>query len=241
MDAATPRRTAAALHSSPNGSATVGAFALVKAIETTYKGYRFRSRLEARWAVFFDALGVGWQYEPQGFTNGADTYLPDFYLPESKTWVEVKGDPKALQSDWQRMVRLLDGCGVLPDFENSAGGYGGRGLLVLRDVPPQIRTGTWVHPMVRHRKGLQKEYGLFFPAVNNRPAHFGCLGPDSLLAHVFGVQPVLCLDSSPDGWMFEPVYLPTPYQLFPEVHSAYDAARAARFENGETPSYWAQS
>jgi hypothetical protein len=28
----------------------------IKAIETSYKGYRFRSRLEARWAVFFDAL-----------------------------------------------------------------------------------------------------------------------------------------------------------------------------------------
>lgn len=25
-------------------------------IETEYKGYRFRSRLEARWAVFFDTL-----------------------------------------------------------------------------------------------------------------------------------------------------------------------------------------
>lgn len=30
----------------------------MKAIETRYKGYRFRSRLEARWAVFFDALGL---------------------------------------------------------------------------------------------------------------------------------------------------------------------------------------
>ncbi|MCB6994492.1 hypothetical protein LI177_13475 [bacterium 210820-DFI.6.37] len=27
----------------------------LKAIQTEYKGYRFRSRLEARWAVFFDA------------------------------------------------------------------------------------------------------------------------------------------------------------------------------------------
>lgn len=27
----------------------------IKAIDTYYKGYRFRSRLEARWAVFFDA------------------------------------------------------------------------------------------------------------------------------------------------------------------------------------------
>ena len=35
----------------------------LKAIETEYKGYRFRSRLEARWAVFFDACGVKWEYE----------------------------------------------------------------------------------------------------------------------------------------------------------------------------------
>lgn len=26
----------------------------IKAIDTIYKGYKFRSRLEARWAVFFD-------------------------------------------------------------------------------------------------------------------------------------------------------------------------------------------
>jgi hypothetical protein len=30
-------------------------------------GYRFRSRLEARWAVFFDVAGIPWQYEPEGF------------------------------------------------------------------------------------------------------------------------------------------------------------------------------
>lgn len=33
----------------------------IKPIETKYKGYRFRSRLEARWAVFFDALGISWE------------------------------------------------------------------------------------------------------------------------------------------------------------------------------------
>jgi hypothetical protein len=27
----------------------------IQAIETVYRGHRFRSRLEARWAVFFDA------------------------------------------------------------------------------------------------------------------------------------------------------------------------------------------
>ena len=51
----------------------------MQAIETRYKGYRFRSRLEARWAVFFDAWGVTWEYEPEGFiVPGYGYYLPDF-------------------------------------------------------------------------------------------------------------------------------------------------------------------
>ena len=37
-----------------------------KAVQTEYKGYLFRSRLEARWAVFFDTLGIQWEYEPEG-------------------------------------------------------------------------------------------------------------------------------------------------------------------------------
>lgn len=39
----------------------------VAAIETRYGGYRFRSRIEARWAVFFTRLGLDWEYEEQGF------------------------------------------------------------------------------------------------------------------------------------------------------------------------------
>ncbi len=64
----------------------------IKPIETVYKGYRFRSRLEARWAVFFDACGVKWEYEPEGFELEDGTwYLPDFYLPEIDTFFECKG------------------------------------------------------------------------------------------------------------------------------------------------------
>ena len=69
----------------------------IKAIETVYNGYRFRSRLEARWAVFFDALGLEWEYEKEGFDlGGGQYYLPDFYLPQlgvcpSGVWVEIKG------------------------------------------------------------------------------------------------------------------------------------------------------
>lgn len=54
----------------------------IKAIETIYRGYRFRSRLEARWAVFFDGMGIEYEYEPEGFDLGsAGWYLPDFWLP----------------------------------------------------------------------------------------------------------------------------------------------------------------
>ena len=64
----------------------------IKAIETVYNGYRFRSRLEARWAVFFDAIGISYEYEPEGFELSDGTmYLPDFYLKQCKTWFEVKG------------------------------------------------------------------------------------------------------------------------------------------------------
>lgn len=35
----------------------------IKAIRTTYKGIEFRGRTEARWALFFDELGIPWEYE----------------------------------------------------------------------------------------------------------------------------------------------------------------------------------
>jgi hypothetical protein len=63
----------------------------LKPIETVYKGYRFRSRLEARWAVFFDALGVRWEYEKEGYDLGpAGWYLPDFWLSTVQMWAEIK-------------------------------------------------------------------------------------------------------------------------------------------------------
>ncbi len=78
----------------------------MKAIETLYKGYRFRSRLEARWAVYFDAIGLKWEYEPEGFEFKDGTrYLPDFRLPEVGKWAEVKPEP--LTREESRKVLLL--------------------------------------------------------------------------------------------------------------------------------------
>lgn len=63
---------------------------LIRPIETEYNGYRFRSRLEARWAVFMDALSIPYVYEPEGFEMEGMRYLPDFWLPGLNYWVEVK-------------------------------------------------------------------------------------------------------------------------------------------------------
>jgi hypothetical protein len=63
----------------------------IKAIETQYRGYRFRSRTEARWAIYFDALGVKWEYELEGYAlSSGDLYLPDFYFPRYDAFGEVK-------------------------------------------------------------------------------------------------------------------------------------------------------
>lgn len=66
-------------------------------IETTYKGFIFRSRVEARWAVYFDEVGIKFHYEMEGYdlSEVDDTlgyYLPDFWLPQVKMWAEVKAE-----------------------------------------------------------------------------------------------------------------------------------------------------
>jgi hypothetical protein len=79
----------------------------IKPIETVYKGYRFRSRIEARWAVVFKTLAQPWEYEKEGYDLGdAGWYLPDFWLPNTYDrighrgiWVEIKGQqPSDIES-----------------------------------------------------------------------------------------------------------------------------------------------
>lgn len=91
-------------------------------IQTLYDGIQFRSRLEARWAAFFDQMGWSWLYEPIDL-NG---WLPDFEIGCAGTLVEVKPFrsyaefalhviPKVVRAmaDQQRDVLL---CGTDPRF-----------------------------------------------------------------------------------------------------------------------------
>jgi len=92
----------------------------IKAIETVYNGYKFRSRLEARWAVFFDALGIRYEYEKEGYQLPDGTkYLPDFWLPEFSLWVEVKPSQEHKSFEWMqadnkaKQLRTVTGNPVL--------------------------------------------------------------------------------------------------------------------------------
>ncbi len=74
----------------------------IKARKTNYGGVLFRSRIEARWAVFLDSLGVEYDYEPFYEEVGNDyvyyNYMPDFYLPKQEKFIEVKpGKPTVVE------------------------------------------------------------------------------------------------------------------------------------------------
>jgi len=64
----------------------------IESIETTHNGINFRSRLEARWTIVFEVLETKYEYEPQLFDFGEIKYIPDFWLPEHKRWIEIKGE-----------------------------------------------------------------------------------------------------------------------------------------------------
>jgi hypothetical protein len=87
---------------------------MLQAIETIYKDYRFRSRLEARWAVFFDAMGIKWEYEIEGFLLDDGTkYLPDFWLPETQSWLEVKPDEFTLDESHKCTLLSKNHCVIM--------------------------------------------------------------------------------------------------------------------------------
>lgn len=50
----------------------------------------FYSRWEANMARLYTLLGIEWEYAPRSFDIGGQMYTPDFYLPETDTYVEVK-------------------------------------------------------------------------------------------------------------------------------------------------------
>jgi hypothetical protein len=195
----------------------------IAAIPTRYAGCRFRSRLEARWAVFFDAMGIEWQYEPQGYKIGGRNYLPDFLLPKCGTWVEVKGSEDALD---KRLMRVASR--KLPEMPWHGDGPGPR-LMILGPIPvppsPEWSLTDRNEPIFFAGdlgwigfSGEWNRYGFGHWPDHGRPWYWDSAGEDSWTVAEEG-----------DYWDCQHGSDP-----FTESRAAYLAARGARFEHGES-------
>lgn len=183
----------------------------IKPIETVYNGYRFRSRLEARWAVFFDAIGTTWEYEPEGFALPDGTYyLPDFYLPESKWWVEVKGVMTDTDLHKIELFRNTD-----------------RKLIILGSIPSGTDAENMFDMVYYNAPDVYGIDGIFGTGFDY--PYLPCICP---VCGKFGFEfdgrgwRVCCHDGE-DGKHYSYDH--------PRIIEAFRQARQARFEHGETP------
>ena len=206
----------------------------MQAIETVYNGYRFRSRLEARWAVFFDAMGIKYQYEPEGFKGFNDIpYLPDFYLPDLDIYVEVKGSRQALIEDSEKIAAAID-------FNSTP--IAKKGLLILGDIPNPEKIEKSNIPMFYYLEwdeGIKLNFAAFV-AIPGRPGYLA-KGPKNIFKFCFCYPFKQTSSSYPDlpdsvynlenMWTVESL-IQHPYK---RVKDAYTKARQARFEHGEKP------
>jgi hypothetical protein len=113
-------------------------------IQTKYDGTNFRSRLEAKWAHFFDSVGWEWEYEPFDL-NG---YIPDFVMMgwSEKLIVEVK--PAASMAELYKHTKKIeasgwDGDAMIVGAGPTFGGHEeGSGIISQRrSGEPKERTG----------------------------------------------------------------------------------------------------
>lgn len=193
---------------------------MLKAIQTRYKGHYFRSRLEARWAVFFDAIGIKWEYEKEGFELGrAGRYLPDFWLPSWKAWVEIK--PERPSDEERAKARAL------ADHH--------RPVIMLIGSPGDERPILFAH------SSSNSGAGCFESDMGGTPRYQAC----RLIYYGNGI---LGLWVDTDDSIFDAEYESLPFviesagveydptfslvALVRALRPAYDAARSARFEFG---------
>lgn len=185
----------------------------LKAIETIYAGYRMRSRLEARWAVFLDALGVKWDYEREGFNLDGLLYLPDFYIQDFNCWIEIKG-PYPTETEIEKCRRLAKASGQVV-------------LLVTGD--------PWC-------EDDQNKYDVILFKPDDECGHFGTSGwqfgqgrrcskeiwlVSDELGRAFALKAVTSWDEDPRP--------PVIGEDASSIRAAQKAARGARFEHGENP------
>jgi hypothetical protein len=136
----------------------------IKAIETEYNGVLFRSRLEARWAVFFDQLNITWMYEYEGYQTPTEYYVPDFWLPEvylrenaKGCFIEVK--PDNYESDMHPALEFIS-------QQLNVGGILVKGFYPddLLGDDSIVQIGPWWDiPMMLYRCTKCKKFKFEFP------------------------------------------------------------------------------
>lgn len=102
---------------------------MIRSIEAIYDGYRFRSRTEARWAVFLKTLGVSFQYEAEGLDLDGAWYLPDFWIADWDGFVEVKNDKSDPLAGFYICVKLSE--------------LSGKRVLLINGVPSDYTMLAW--------------------------------------------------------------------------------------------------
>lgn len=117
-------------------------------IPTTYEYSNFRSRLEARWAAFFDLIGWRWTYEP--FDSSG--YIPDFLVHGASPFL-VEVGPCVTVADYAKKGDKPRSA--FPVHEE-----------VLGDEFDQVRiTVPEYHTLVVGVDALVRERGWRFPAI----------------------------------------------------------------------------
>jgi hypothetical protein len=157
------------------------------AIPTIYNRVRYRSRLEARWAIMFDWLGWKHQYEP----IDGHGYIPDFILPDRERPLIVEVKPvNRLEEYWDPVSKMLLGMpdwkgdflvlGTEPYLTCEHGRCHSLGLYIYYDYsnPEKFRAAdrAWiVHNTENHHDYLKPSYthGSF----HTKGTHF-MLNPD---------------------------------------------------------------
>lgn len=183
----------------------------IKAIETSYNGYLFRSRLEARWAVFFDSLGVAWEYEKEGYElSTGKRYLPDFWLPDENIWVEVKG--KMPDDEYLKMLETFSSAS-------------GQALLLVIGMPGATDSVFWGFDSTDSSAGSYYANDVSITDASDGRLQFSSLS-DRRLSYR---RTVFADESFANTLNF--IFLPN--RLFSKsVNNAIVAAKSERFEKG---------
>lgn len=189
----------------------------IKAIETTYNGHRYRSRLEARWAVFFDACHIIYEYEPECFEISGKRYLPDFYLPEYQLHVEVKPDRLGAELELEKVLPFIEERMI-------------QRLLVLPAIPySHNKNGVYLFTMLYADNGslgsVRAKRVTFYKTIDGSGAFDDSIDNESCVVQYDSGGLVLLSSSSTDS---ESRIL-APY-LAPFPTEALDIARQERFE-----------